>query len=233
MLIVAQPLIIAHRGASAELPENTLVAFRRALALGVDGIELDVRLTRDGVPVVFHDASLRRLTGVPGRLADLTWRALAALRVGGAEPIPRLTTVLRLVGNRALVQIEIKAGVDVGPVIEAIRKAHALRRVIIASFDAGIVCEARRLAPSVRRMLISEGRLTPANLIRQLKRCGAAGLSVNHHAVVSAGWIRSLQKQGYPVWVWTVNDGRRARRLASWGIDALLSDDPALLQREL
>ncbi|MES1168290.1 MAG: glycerophosphodiester phosphodiesterase family protein, partial [Oleiharenicola lentus] len=62
------PLIIAHRGASAEKPENTIAAFRRALALEVDGIELDVHVTKDGVPVVFHDAQLRRLTGVRGRL---------------------------------------------------------------------------------------------------------------------------------------------------------------------
>ena len=81
--------VIAHRGASAEAPENTRVAFRRALALRVDAIELDVQLTRDGVPVVFHDAALRRLTGEPGRLADRTRRQLRRLRVAGREPIPR------------------------------------------------------------------------------------------------------------------------------------------------
>src|ERR1043165_6037208 len=85
-LFVATPLIIAHRGASAERPENTLAAFRRALALEADGIDLDGHLTRDGVPVVFHDATLRRLTGVRGRVARKTWPELARLRVRDREP---------------------------------------------------------------------------------------------------------------------------------------------------
>lgn len=81
-------LVIAHRGASAEKPENSIAAFRRALALKVDGIELDVQVTADGVPVVFHDAHLRRLTGRPGRVTNHTWRNLKKLRVAGSEPFP-------------------------------------------------------------------------------------------------------------------------------------------------
>ena len=122
---MANPLLIAHRGASAEKPENTLGAFRRALALGVDGIELDVRVTRDGVPVVFHDASLRRLTGEPGRIATRTSRELKTLRVLGAGSIPRLAAVLSLVRGRAILQIELKRGTEVAPVIRAVRRAKA------------------------------------------------------------------------------------------------------------
>jgi len=96
MTFVAKPLIIAHRGASAEAPENTLAAFRRALALGVDSIELDVQVTTDGVPVVFHDASLQRLTGKRGRLTEKSWPKLTLLRVHATESIPRLVDVLRL-----------------------------------------------------------------------------------------------------------------------------------------
>ena len=136
---VASPLIIAHRGASAEKPENTLGAFRRALALRVDGIELDVHVLRDGVPVVFHDTQLRRLTGVRGRLTSRTWPELAKLRVAGTEPIPRLVDVLRLTRLRAVVQIELKAGVAVAPVVQAVEAARALNWVIFASFDAGLV----------------------------------------------------------------------------------------------
>jgi glycerophosphoryl diester phosphodiesterase len=106
-LFVAKPLVIAHRGASAEAPENTLAAFRRALALKVDGIELDVQATRDGVPVVFHDEGLRRLTGRIGRLGKKTWPELAALRVAQTEPIPNLAQVLALVRGRATVHREL------------------------------------------------------------------------------------------------------------------------------
>lgn len=225
-------LIIAHRGASAERPENTLAAFRRALALDVDGIELDVHVTRDGVPVVFHDASLRRLTGAPGRLAGKTWAELRSLHVRGREPIPRLTDVLRLTRGLTVVQIELKSG-PVARIVRAIKAARAADWVILASFDVRLVAEARALAPAIPRMLISEGRDAPALLVRRLAACGATGLSVNQQAVRSAAWVRHFQLRGYALWTWTVNDLPLARRLAGWGVDALLSDDPALLKSEI
>jgi glycerophosphoryl diester phosphodiesterase len=230
---VAKPLIIAHRGASAEAPENTLAAFRRALAHNVDGIELDVQLTRDGVPVVFHDATLRRLTGTRGRLADKTWRELTALRIDGTGRIPRLVEVLRLTRGRARVQIELKAGTAVAPVVAAIRATRAAKNVILASFEPGLIGEALRLAPAVPRMLITEGRARPAALVRQLAALQACGLSVNHRAVRDAAWVRYFQARGYVVWVWTVNDAPAARRLAGWGLNGILGDNPALLQRSV
>jgi glycerophosphoryl diester phosphodiesterase len=227
---VAGPLIIAHRGASAEKPENTFAAFRRAIALGADGIELDVHVTRDGIPVVFHDDDLRRLTGTRGRIDRKSWAELKRLRVAGTEVIPRLVDVLRLTRQRVPVQIEIKAGVPVAPVVDAITRARGAGSVILASFDAGIVSEAAQLAPTIPRMLITEARKTPAALLRQLTTCGAAGVSVNWRRIRSAAWVRYFQDRGHIVWCWTVNDVTAARRLAEWGVDGLLSDDPALLR---
>jgi glycerophosphoryl diester phosphodiesterase len=229
VFFVATPLIIAHRGASAEKPENTLAAFRRALALEVDGIELDVQVTRDGVPVVFHDDRLFRLTGSRGAITRKTWAELRPLLVQDREPIPRLVDVLRLTRGLAVVQIELKSG-PVAPVIRAIKAAHATEWVILASFDVRLVAEARELAPAIPRMLISEGRRAPAVLVRQLAACGAAGLSVNQRAIRSAAWVRHFHARGYTVWSWTVNDPAVAGRLAGWGVDGLLGDDPALLK---
>jgi glycerophosphoryl diester phosphodiesterase len=227
---VASPLIFAHRGASAERPENTLAAFRRALALKADGIELDVHVTRDGVAVVFHDDDLRRLTGVHGRVAARTWRELQKLRVHGTEAIPRLVDVLRLTRGRCIVQIEIKTGVPVEPGVRAVKAARAADSVILASFSAALVRDAAQLAPTIPRMLISEGRATSAALARQLAACGACGLSVNHRAIRSAAWVRALASRGFGVWSWTVNDAPTARRLARWGVGGLLGDNPALLR---
>ena len=149
------PLVIAHRGASAEAPENTLRAFARALALGVDGIELDVQVTGDGVAVVFHDSTLLRLTGTRGRLADQTWPELRKLRVGG-EPIPTLADALSLTRKHAILQIEIKKGVPVAPVLAAIRRTASTGNVILASFEHDILREAATLAPKLPRMLIAD-----------------------------------------------------------------------------
>ncbi len=228
---VASPLIIAHRGASAEKPENTLAAFRRAVALGVDGLELDIHVTPDGVPVVFHDAGLFRLTGVHGDIATTNWRELKKLRVLGCEPIPRLVDVLESVRGRAVVQIELKAGGPVAPVFNVIESARAAEWVILASFSAALLREAFRLAPAVPRMLITSGRRSRPSLTRELAAVGANGLSVDHRAVNDAKWVRYFHSRGYLVWCWTVNNSRRASQLSGWGIDALLTDNPALLKR--
>ena len=226
-------LVIAHRGASAEKPENTLPAFRRALALRADGIELDVRVSHDGVPVVFHDAGLLRLTGVRGRIASKPWRELKKLRVSGTETIPRLVDVLRLIRGRAVVQVEMKAGVPVAPIVRAIKSVRAMPWVILASFSPAPLRTARRLASAVPRMLISEGRRTPGALVRQLGGLDASGLSIDHRVIRDAGWLRQFHSRGHTVWCWTVNDAARMRRLAAWGLDAILSDNPALLSRVL
>jgi glycerophosphoryl diester phosphodiesterase len=169
------PLVIAHRGASSEAPENTLRAFARALELGVDGIELDVQVTRDGIPVVFHDFTLTRLTGTRGHLADRTWAELRSLRVGacpdkvgptgriartselercGGETIPTLADALALTRKRCILQIEIKKGAPVAPILAAIRKTASAKNVILASFESDILREAATLAPKLPRMLI-------------------------------------------------------------------------------
>lgn len=239
------PLVIAHSGASAELPENTLAAFRRALEVGVDGIELDVHTTADGVPVVFHDAALRRLTGRPGRVARKMFAELRLLRVARTdERIPTLREVLALVRSRGrgrvVVQIELKRGVAVAPVVAAVRAARATKSVILASFELPLVAEAARLAPRIPRMVISEGRGSPATLARQLAAVRAIGLSVNHAAVrdralVDAirGPVRAGSCRRFTLWTWTVNNPARMRKLAKLGVDAILTDAPALLRKTL
>jgi len=221
------PLRIGHRGAAAEAPENTLAAFARALARGVDGLELDVRVTRDGVPVVFHDASLARLAGRRRSLARLPLAALRTVRIRG-EPVPTLAEVLRLVRRRVVVQIEIKPGVPVAPVVRAVRQARAGGHVIFASFSPAVLRTARALAPRVPRMWIRE-RGTPARLGPRLAALAAAGVSLDHRAIPAAAFVADLHRRGWRVWCWTVNDPPAMRRLAAWGVDAILSDNPALL----
>jgi glycerophosphoryl diester phosphodiesterase len=229
------PLCIAHRGASAQAPENTLRAFERARVLGADGIELDVRTTRDGVPVVFHDADLRRLTGRAGGLARLSSAELRGLRVGG-EPIPSLEEALALARGRMLVQIEIKRGVRVAPVLAAIRSTRSARDVILSSFEPSILRESAALAPAITRMLIADpgersNRSTEAALRRadSAVSLGAAGMSLNHRCIGSASLVEEVHRRGLLLWCWTVNDARGARRLSKWGVDGLVGDDPEMI----
>jgi len=230
---VATPLIIAHRGAPLRAPENTLRSFRAALAAGARAIELDVQVSRDGVPVVFHDHSLRRLTGDPRQITSRTWAQLRRLGVAGTERIPRLADVLRFVRGRAMVQIEIKRGAPVAPVVAVVRRARAERFVHLASFSGRIVRDCARLAPDLPRELIAHRPRTPLGLLARMLAVGAGGLSLDHRLIVSRAFVRKLHAAGATVWCWTVNDLVRARRLAALRVDGIITDNPALLRRAL
>jgi glycerophosphoryl diester phosphodiesterase len=204
------------------------------LALQIPGIELDVQVTRDGKVVVVHDTTLARLTGRRRRLARLSLRELREIRVQG-EPIPTLAEVLALTRRRAVVQIEIKRGVAVTPVVRALHQARIDTGVVLASFDAAIVADAHRLAPRIPRMLITKGGGggRAETLVPVLAALGAAGVSIDHRAIRSPAFVSALHRYGLSVWCWTVNDARAMLRLASWGVDAILSDNPALLKSTL
>ncbi len=125
--------VYGHRGASAEFPENTLAAFRRALELGVAGIELDVHLSADGVPVVIHDETVDRTTNGEGAVAGLTVAHLRELDAGQGEYVPTLAEVLDLVGDRVHVDIEVKANAAGEAVLREVRGRDT--RWVISSFD--------------------------------------------------------------------------------------------------
>ncbi|MBP6842956.1 MAG: hypothetical protein KA201_04405 [Kofleriaceae bacterium] len=171
-----RPMVVGHRGVPRLHQENTLAGFRRAAALGIPAIELDVVLSADGVPVVFHDADVDRLTDGRGAVADLTWDQLARLRVGtrleyGAvgggppvvmryarpEPIARLDEVLAELAGRVAINVEIKLGLprwwrtDVAArTAEVIAAARATDAVIVTSFDPRKLAVARRAHPALR-----------------------------------------------------------------------------------
>jgi glycerophosphoryl diester phosphodiesterase len=228
-----RPLIIAHRGSPLVAPENTLRSFRVALATGARALELDVHVSRDGVPVVFHDHSLRRLTGDSGQITNRTRDQLHRLRVAGTERIPGLADALRFVRGRALVQVEIKRGAPVAPVVAAVRRARAERFVHLASFSGRIVRDCARLAPDLPRELIAHQPRAAADLLARMRAVAAGGLSLDHRLIVSRAFVRKLHAAGATVWCWTVNNPARARRLEALGVDGIITDNPALLRRAL
>ncbi len=165
-----RPLVVGHRGVPKLHPENTLAGFRRAVALGIDAVELDVRVTRDGRAVVFHDGSVERLTGARGRISDLTWDEVSKLRIRTAvavgtdpagemiiarydreERISLLAEVLAEVGDAVAINIELKSrwqDDDVsGLAAEAVTEAGISRRVMFTSFDPRRLRELARIDP--------------------------------------------------------------------------------------
>ncbi len=237
----ARPRVWAHRGDSAHATENTLEAFHRARHAGADGIELDVRLTRDGQVVVFHDDDLRRLAGRPERVADLTWDELAAVelvhgRTGGRACL--LSDALAAAGPLD-VNVEIKspgpgrAGHTPGATAAEIQRSGAAARVVVSSFDPWALVQVRRPAPALATALLFHAELPlPARRGWVAPWVGAALLHPEH-VLCSAATVSGWRRAGYAVNVWTVDDPDRLRTLASWGVDGVFCNDPAAARAAL
>jgi glycerophosphoryl diester phosphodiesterase len=238
--------VFAHRGGAALRPENTLLAFDHGMALGADGIELDVRLSRDDVVVVHHDATLERTANGTGAIEALTADELAQVDAGynfGGPPyryrgrtggIPRLETVLRRYPNAWLiVELKVNDPELAHRTIDLVREANALDRVALGAFGTRVLHAARSYDPPVLTGASQEE--TRLALYRSWVRWPVR--SPKYEAfqvpeiagstrVVSPRFVRYAHEAGVAVQVWTVNEAADMRRLLGWGVDALISDRP-------
>jgi glycerophosphoryl diester phosphodiesterase len=232
------PLAFAHRGGAADGDENTAEAFARAIAVGYRYVETDVHATADGVPVVFHDAALDRLTGAAGRVADLRWADLATLRIGGAGAVPRLDEVLAA-WPEVRFNIDVKAGAAAAPTVDTIHAGGAADRVLLASFSDARLTRLRALAgPRVATSLArgEVARLRIASLtglpLRLPPSAVAAQVPVRHGRVpiVDRRFLARAHRLGLHVHVWTIDDPVEMARLLDLGVDGIMTDRPAVLR---
>ncbi len=235
-------LVIGHRGAAGHAPENTLAAFRRGLALGADGIECDVHMSRDGELVVIHDATLERTTDGRGRVSDRTLGELKALDAGSwygpefaGERVPTLAEVFAEVraaeASSARARwcfVELKHGSDRYPGIEeklvlAIAGSGLLERVAVISFDHGAIATIRAMAPTLRAGVLYDAR--PVDSVGLALSAGASwiGPSVKW---VNGPEVAQARSAGLEVFVWTANDPEGMRRVLELGVTAAGSDYP-------
>ncbi|WP_170959041.1 glycerophosphodiester phosphodiesterase [Magnetospirillum sp. 15-1] len=231
-------ILIGHRGLAGLAPENTPASFRTAAAHGLSMVEFDVRLSRDGVPLVFHDDTLERTTTGAGPVADHHWAAIAGLDAGSwfapafaAEKVPSLEQVLRLCLELGLaVNMEIKP--DPGRETATAEAALALALglwpdgappPVVSSFHSACLEAARRAAPHWPRGLLAE-RL-PADWLGQARRLDASALHLDHR-FLEAGQVANARAAGLAVRTYTVNDPVRAALLREWGVAAIFSDYP-------
>jgi glycerophosphoryl diester phosphodiesterase len=239
-----RPLVIAHRGASRQAPENTLPAFAAALSLGVDLIEFDYQAAADGTPVVIHDADLDRTTNArdilgcgPLKVADSTWPELARLDAGSwfspafrGTPLPSLADALAAIVPGAVALVERKSG-DAATLCRWLEATNLTERVAVQSFDWQFLADCRRFVPQLTLAVLGEKALTSGRLDAAMD-LGASAVAW-HDANTDAGSIAAIHARGLKAWVWTVDDPARQRQLLAWGVDGVITNDPAGLLREL
>ncbi|MDG4751682.1 glycerophosphodiester phosphodiesterase family protein [Micromonospora sp. WMMD718] len=232
------PLAFAHRGGAADGDENTAAAFARAVALGYRYVETDVHATADGVPVVFHDPTLRRVTGEPGRIADLRWADLASVRVGGAALVPRLDEVLGA-WPQVRFNIDVKSDGGVAPTVATVTRVRAGGRVLLASFSDARLARLRALAgPKVATSLGMRGvaRLRLASLhgrpLRLPPSVVAAQVPVAFGRVPVADrrFLAYCHRIGLQVHVWTIDDPAQMHHLLDLGADGIMTDHVSVLR---
>ena len=228
------PLVIGHRGASAEAPENSMAAFSLALRYGADGIELDVQLSADGVPVVMHDARVDRMTSGRGLVADLPLAALQALEMAQGERIPTLAEVLATFGSQLLYNIEVKdfgwreRGTETA-VAHLITTHHLEDNVLVSSFNPLALRRLRRCLPP--RVPIALIRDTGWLKFGYFLADGEADHP--NHTLVDAAYMAWAKKRNYRVNVWTVDDPAEAWRLVGLGVRGIITNKPGLIRDSL
>ena len=233
---LGRPFVLGHRGASHAAPQNTLAAFRKAADVGADGIELDVHLSRDGVPVVIHNDSVDATTDGNGLVRDLTLDQLKALDAGArfdapfvGERIPTLEEVLAEVGARVLTNIELKAGRTaalVPAVVDLVRRMGMEDRVWFSSFKPYALYRARALAPTIPCGLLY-GPLNPGTLL--LRPFTPHEALHPYKDLITERSVRWAHQRGLRVFTWTLDDPAVARKFAAWGVDGIITNEPAAI----
>lgn len=253
--MTAIPLILGHRGASAVAPENTLAAFSRAIRDGADGIEFDVRLSRDEVPVVIHDATLKRTALIDRLVAELTSAELQEIDVGSwfggrapspdvafsGERLPALDQVFELFSvNAGVLYIEMKCDAREGAALAAgvVKSVHEFRiadRVVVESFDLSAIAEIKKVDKGIRTAALFEPKLSrPISTVRRSTMIDlacqhdAAEIAL-HHSLARPRLIEKAKREGLDVVVWTVDDLKWIARARALGVKALITNNPAAM----
>jgi glycerophosphoryl diester phosphodiesterase len=242
-------LIVAHRGASADAPENTLPAFLLAWDQGSDAIEGDFHITADGVIVCVHDKDTKRVAGADLVVKDVTYQQLKELDAGSwKDPewegtyMPTLSEVLATVPKGKKIYVEIKCGTEILPQLYNDLDASGLnpQQFVIISFNAEVISKFKQERPENKAFWLTgfwyneEGQSQPTaqQALERLNEIGADGIST-HHGPVTREFVEQIRNAGYEYHVWTVDDPERAMELIDYGAESITTNVPAIILERL
>jgi len=233
---------VAHRGASGQYPENTLLAFRRAIEQGVDALELDVHRTADDELVVIHDSTLERTTNGSGNVCDHSLQDIRQLDAGQGEKIPLLSEVIELArGAQLRLFVEVKGATEAEGLaiaestVRTLEAANFLSQVIVTSFSPSALLRAKALRPELSTMLDpspQDGTLTPRQICAQALRAGANCLSYDFRFLTPA-IATECQLTGLALWPWDPDEPEDMRQVIKLGAPGLITNRPDVLNEVL
>jgi glycerophosphoryl diester phosphodiesterase len=232
----ARLLVTAHAACGGHAPENTLAGVRKALDLAADAVEVDVRCTADGVPVLLHDETVDRTTNGKGAISLMTFAEARRLDAGDGrfpgEPIPSLQEALVLARGRALLVLELKqAGVEEA-VLDVVRREGDVRGCVVYSFLPSIVARVRRLEPRLPCVLAAAAVTDRGELLDSVLTLNAQGVAVPH-SLVDEELVAETVRRSLRLYCWTVNEEPEMRRLIACGVDGITSDYPERVRAAL
>lgn len=237
--------LIAHRGASGYAPENTIPSFEAARKMGMKNFEFDVQLTRDGILVVHHDYDLSRTAGSKVKITGLTFEELKKFNVAAhfkpdypPQAAPGLEDVMGIVGDSlGFVCIDVRndGGIYKGIEDLLLRFLHSRKdwfeKATVSSFDYPTLHRIRALDSKIRLGLLSR-RFLMSDILKKAKKIRAAAININHR-LASGGRIRAVHEAGMKAFVYTVNSGLQARKLAEIGADGIYTNYPDVLTADM
>ncbi|WP_449244807.1 glycerophosphodiester phosphodiesterase [Desulfobacca acetoxidans] len=224
------PGIMGHRGAKAYEPENTLRSIRRALEMGVQAVEIDVHLSRDGHLVVIHDATVDRTTNGRGRVNDLSWEDLRRLDAGRGERLPSLDEVVALVRGRAHLFVELKDTKATAAVAFFFQECDLFTEAHVISFWHPALKELRQIEPRIRTGVLFVG--CPVDAPALARAADAEALMLNYQYVTPA-LVQSARRAGLAIGIWNIDTVVDLEPVLSLGLDYIGSNAPDILIRYL
>ncbi|RLG95361.1 glycerophosphoryl diester phosphodiesterase [Candidatus Bathyarchaeota archaeon] len=215
--------VIGHRGAAGLEPENTLRSVRRAIELGVDRVEIDVRVSRDERLVIMHDETVDRTTNGHGYVSELTFDELRSLDAGMGEKIPTLDEILKFTMGKAKLEIELKVPEATEPTIQLIEELNAEKDVIVISFIHELLERVHDLNPNIKTgALFFE---VPKDILQRALKAHASSIHV-YYRNVNSELVKEAHRSGLEVAVWNPNRIEEMREMIDLGVDAIGSDRP-------
>lgn len=219
------PKIIGHRGCKGEQPENTLIGIKKAIEAGVDGVEIDVHLTKDNKLVVIHDDTVDRTTNGQGKVLDFTLEEIRKLDAGKGEKIPTLQEVIDIIKQSGIeLVIEIKCENAEQDVAEAIEKNNIIEKTIVKSFNHRIVKKVKEINDKIKTACLLAG--LPVHAYRLLEDAKADVLSINFRTV-DKELIDECHEHGCHVFIWNIDDKEELKKFIDMGADYIGTNFPS------